>query len=94
MRGERRGEEQIRAAAHDDQETATRNGDKNHWRREKLGLLLDKLEEEYKEFVKDVMEGNREGIRWEGSDIRWTVTMIQDHHGVLELAKLSLEEEE
>lgn len=80
-----RGEAQIRAAARDDQVTAERNGLKRDWRREKLGTLLDKFDEEVLEFKKDVMECNREGIRWEGSDVRWTIDMIQDHHGVLEL---------
>lgn len=80
-----RGEAQIRAAARDDQETANRNGTKSYWRREKLGTLLDKLEEEIKEFKEAVDEGDREAIRWEGSDLRWCVTMIQDHDGVLEL---------
>lgn len=80
-----RGEAQIRAAARDDQETFNRNGHKIDWRREKLGDLLDKLEEEIKEFQKDVLDGNRKGMRLEGSDVRCTVTMIQDHNGVLEL---------
>lgn len=65
-----RGKAQIRAAARDEQITAERNGLKRDWRRETLGTLLDKLEEEVLEFIKDVMECNREGIRWEGSDLR------------------------
>lgn len=80
-----RGEAQIRAAARDDQETANRNGNKRDWRRERLGVLLDKLKEEYAEFVYTIEYENREGMRWEGSDLRWCVTMIQDHNGVLEL---------
>jgi phosphoribosyl-ATP pyrophosphohydrolase len=88
-----RGEAQIRAAARDDQETAQRNGNKKDWRREKLGTLLDKLEEEVKEFKQAMDEEDREGIRLEGSDVRWTVTMIQSHHGVLEIEEGVREEE-
>lgn len=82
-----RGEAQIRAAARDDLATAQRNGNKRDWRRETLGTLLDKLEEEIKEFKRAVSEEDREAMRLEGSDVRWCVTMIQDHHAVLALGE-------
>lgn len=81
-----RGQHQIAAAARDDRETANRNGMKAHWRREKLGTLLDKLDEEIKEFKEAVDKGDREGMKLEGSDLRWCVTMIQDHEAALELS--------
>lgn len=84
VRGQR-GKVQIQAAGRDDQATANRNGDKPDWKRVKLGVLLDKLEEEYYEFKEKVDEGDREGMRLEGADLRWCVTMIQDHQGVLEV---------
>lgn len=80
-----RGQAQIQAAARDDQATANRNGDKPEWERVNLGDWLNKLDEEYHEFKERVMQGDMEGMRWEGSDLRICVTGIQTQQAVLEI---------